>query len=168
MHASGEEKPGQERKKGMVGIATNGIAVGVQGEYRFIRPLALRVMANYVYGLQKKHGPIVSKGEHLFSAIAAPAVYIPTPVDFLDPALFFGVSYSRYYWKSSYFKINGILNDVTFGGGAGLGFIVAPCCRIGVNCWINYDYKIIEVHGQKKKGHRLALVMPFLDFSFMF
>lgn len=97
VHAAAAEKTGGERKKGMIGIATNIIGVGVQGEYRFIRPLAIRIMGTYIYGLGKTHGPIVSKGEHLFSAILTPAVYIPTPVDFIDPVLSFGASYSRYY-----------------------------------------------------------------------
>ncbi len=152
----------------MAGIATSGIAVGAQIEYRFIRQLGVRAMGVYVYGTGKKHGPIVSKGEDLFSAIATPVVYIPTPVGFIEPVLFFGLAYSHYRWGSSYFNIRGTINDVTFGGGAGIGFIVAPFCRIGVNCWINCDYRIKREYGIKKKGNRLALPMPFLDVSFLF
>ncbi|HPC41915.1 MAG TPA: hypothetical protein PLD91_13440 [Spirochaetota bacterium] len=167
-HAYAENASGQERKKGMVGAATAGIAVAVEAEYRFIRPLAIRFTGVYVYGLNSEKSPIVTKGENLFTAVLTPAVYIPTPVDFLDPVFFFGVSYSHYRWKSPDFRMNGIINDVTFGGGAGLGFIVAPFCRIGVNCWINYDYKINTEYGMKKKGHRIPLPLPFIDVCFMF
>ncbi len=168
LHANGEDSPGQQRKKGMVGVATAGIAVAMEAEYRFIKPLAVRFMGVYVYGLNSEKSPIVTKGENLFTAVLTPAVYIPTPVDFLDPVLFFGVSYSHYRWKSPVFRINGIINDVTFGGGAGLGFIVAPFCRIGVNCWVNYDYSIYTDNGRKYKGRRIALPMPFVDICFMF
>ncbi len=167
-HARAEDRPGQQRKKGMAGVATAGIAVAVEAEYRFIKPLAIRFMGVYVYGLNSEKSPIVTKGETLFSAVLTPAVYIPTPVEFLDPVLFFGVSYSHYRWKSPDFRINGVINDVTFGGGAGLGFIVAPFCRIGVNCWINYDYSIFTHNGRKYKGRRIALPLPFVDVCFMF
>ncbi len=168
MEAFAEEKTGHERRKGMIGASTAGIAVAAEAEYRFIRPLAIRFMGVYVYGLGKKHGPIISKGERLISAVVTPAVYIPTPVDFLDPVLFFGLSYSHYRWYSPNVNRHGIINDVTFGGGAGLGFIVAPFCRIGVNCWINYDYKIMDDYFRKRKGYRIALPMPFIDVCFMF
>jgi len=166
--AMSAEEQAPSRKMGMAGIATSGIAAGVQIEYRFIRPLGIRAMGISVYGTGKKHGPIVSKGETLIAAIATPAFYIPTPVEFLEPVLFFGLSYSHYRWKSPYFKISGVLDDITFGGGGGLGFIVAPFCRIGVNCWINYDYRIIQEYGIRKKGKRIALPMPFIDVSFLF
>ncbi|MBP7738728.1 MAG: hypothetical protein KA369_22325 [Spirochaetes bacterium] len=167
-HALAGEETGGKWKKGMVGTATAGIAAAVEAEYRFIKPLAIRFMGVYVYGMGTKNSPIVKKGENLFSAVLAPAVYIQTPVDFLDPVVFFGVSYSHYRWKSPYFRINGIINDVTFGGGAGLGFIVSPFCRIGANCWINYDYKIDTRNGMRKKGRRIALPMPFIDVCFLF
>jgi hypothetical protein len=167
-HVFAADNNGQERKKGMVGVATGGIAAAIEAEYRFIRPLAIRFMGVYVYGLGTKNSPIVTKGEHLLTAVLTPAVYIPTPVDFLDPVIFFGMSYSHYRWESPYFKINGIINDVTFGGGGGLGFIVTPFCRIGINCWINYDYKILSEYGRKRKGYRIALPMPFIDVCFMF
>ena len=167
-HARAEDRPGQQRNQGMAGVATAGIAVAVEAEYRFIKPLAIRFMGVYVYGLNSEKSPIVTKGETLFSAVLTPAVYIPTPVEFLDPVLFFGVSYSHYRWKSPDFRMNGVINDVTFGGGAGLGFIVAPFCRIGVNCWINYDYSIFTHNGRKYKGRRIALPLPFVDVCFMF
>jgi hypothetical protein len=162
------DNTGQERKKGMVGVATGGIATSIEAEYRFIKPLAIRFTGVYVYGLASEKSPIVTKGENLFTAVLTPAVYIPTPVDFLDPVLFFGVSFSHYRWKSPDFRINGIINDVTFGGGGGIGFIVATFCRIGVNCWINYDYSIYTDNGINKKGRRIALPMPFVDLCFMF
>lgn len=155
-------------KRGMAGAVFNGIAAGVQVEYRFIRPLAIRAMGSYIWGTGEKNGPLVARGERLVSIILTPAAYIPTPVPFLEPVLFFGPSYSHFRWKSPYFKINGIINDITFGGGGGLGFIVAPFCRIGINCWINYDYKMKEEYGITKKGKRMALVMPFLDACFLF
>jgi hypothetical protein len=168
VHAYAAEKTGQQREKGMVGLAISGIAIGILAEYRFIKPLAIRVMGVSVYGLGTNDSPIVTKGEKLFSVVVTPAVYIPTPVDFLDPVLFFGISYSHYRWKSPDFKMNGIINDITFGGGAGIGFIVAHFCRIGVNCWINYDYSVFTDHGVKEKGRRIALPMPFIDICFMF
>ncbi len=168
MQAFAVEKTGNERRKGMVGAATGGVAAAILAEYRFIRPLAIRFMGVYVYGLGTKNSPIVTRGEQLYSAVLTPAFYIPTPVDFLDPVLFFGVSYSHYRWESPCFPKHGIINDVTFGGGAGLGFIVAPFCRIGINCWINYDYKIDKEYGMKKKGRRIALILPYIDICFMF
>ncbi|HOD14472.1 MAG TPA: hypothetical protein PK307_02555 [Spirochaetota bacterium] len=157
-----------EWKKGMAGAAFNGIAAGVQVEYRFIRPLAIRAIGSYIWGTGKTNGPLVGRGERLVSVILTPAAYIPTPVRFLEPVLFFGPSFSHFRWKSPWFKINGIINDFTFGGGGGLGFIVAPFCRIGINCWINYDYKMKQEYGVTKKGKRIALVMPFLDACFLF
>jgi hypothetical protein len=161
-----EEKPGW--KQGMAGAAYNGIAAGAQAEYRFIRPLAVRALGVCVFGTGQKHGPIVSRGEWIASAILTPVAYIPTPVSWLEPALFIGPSFSHYRWKSPYFKLDGIINDFTFGGGAGIGFIVAPFFRIGLNCWINYDYKVEREFGVRRKGKRIALVMPFLDTCFLF
>ncbi len=158
----------QKWKKGMVGVATAGIAAAVEAEYRFIKPLAIRFLGVYVYGLGTKNSPIVKKGENLFSAVLSPVVHSPTPVDFLDPVLFFVITYSHYRWKSPHFRMNGIINDVTFGGGGGLGFMVSPFCQIGANCWINYDYKIENRNGMRKKGRRIALPMPFIDVCFLF
>lgn len=163
---AGEEAAGW--KRGMAGAAFNGIAAGAQAEYRFIRPLAIRAMGVYVFGTGKKNGPIVSRGEWLASAIVTAVAYIPTPVRFLEPMLFFGPSFSHYRWKSPCFRINGSIDDFTFGGGGGLGFIVAPFCRVGINCWINYDYKIDRDYGIRRKGKRIALVMPFIDACFLF
>ncbi len=152
----------------MAGAAFNGIAAGLQAEYRPFPLLAARVMGVWVFGTGKKNGPIVSRGEQLLSVLAAPALYIPTPVDFLEPVLFFGVAHSSYRWKSPRINARGVINDTTFGGGGGIGFIVAPFCRIGINCWINYDYKIEKEFGRKRKGGRRGLVMPFVDVGFLF
>ncbi len=155
-------------KKWMAGAAFNGIAAGIQGEVRPIPLLALRAMGTWVFGTGKTNGPVAGRGEVMLSAIAAPVLYVPVPVDFLEPALFFGVSHSSYRWKSTRVNARGVINDTTFGGGGGLGFIVAPFCRLGINCWINYDYGTRTRFGRKRKGPRQALVMPFVDVGFLF
>lgn len=162
-----DDATAQKRKKWMAGAAFNGIAAGIQGEYRPFPLLGARVMGIWVFGTGKKGGPIVDPGELLLSAIAAPVLYVPVPVDFLEPVLFFGVSHSTYRWKSTRVRARGVINDTTFGGGAGLGFIVAPFCRLGINCWINYDYKVRKTLGRKTRGPRRGLVMPFVDVGFL-
>jgi|GEM_PF-1053869 len=143
------------------GIAFNSEMVSLEVEYNLQFGLGFRYIGIYVFGLG------LNENEFIITNVLT-LIYNFNINGTIMPVIFFGINYSFHKWYISSFETTGNIHDFTFGGGFGLCFKIKNTLIIGINLWINYDYKIKQNFNQIVKSDRFLLFIPFLDIKFYF
>ncbi len=136
--------------------------MGLEYGYRFMDSLELKAMSLYVDGFG------IGENDYILNATFAAVIHIRDRGGWFDPVIMAGPNYSYHHWEHSFAGTSGTIQDVTVGGGAGLGFIICERLRIGINLWINYDYITDETLVRKEKGNRFLLFIPALNVYYIF
>ncbi len=172
--APASEKPvntaNDDFRKGLLGVTMNGAAMGLHGEWRFMREAGFRLTGIYFIGTEMIEGrPPFSPGEWTFIGVAGPVFYVPTRFRFIEPLVMAGLSYSYFHWERRWAGTikHGIIEDLTCGWGAGVALRPADRVRIDATFWLNYDYTVRYRLNRKKKGDRMPLVMPFVSINIL-
>jgi hypothetical protein len=144
---------------------------GIQGEYRPIPELGIRVCGISIFGADFN---LMNKDEYILSGLLAPVLHIAPDSSLLDPMLMFGAVYSYHHWETKNIELldagssrtlrKGTIHDVTFGMGFGLNFRFAGRWKAGFDLWLNYDYEVKNMPSLKKtKGRRIILPLPLVE-----
>lgn len=141
----------------MVGVVGNTELYGVLYERDLFSHLGVKFVGLYIPGLN------LGEDEYIYNVSSAGVFHFTAKRDRFDPFLMFGVNYSYHHWEIEKSRRSGELKDTTVGGGAGVGVAVTARVRLGLNVWINYDYRIIQTEYVKAKGGRFLLVIPIVD-----
>ena len=146
------------------GVILNTYAAGIEYQYRPFEHFGIMAMALYVSG----EGLDLGEKDYMYttglSVVAHPKGANPV----FDPVFFFGAVYSRHHWEHSTADTEGTIHDLTIGGGTGIGFIIYERIRIGLNLWVNYDYKTNEDAYTRYKADRFLLFVPAVTLSILF
>ncbi len=169
-------KPASEHHhKGSISVLGGITMAGIQGEFTFIPHMGIRAVGLCILGADFNS---MNRDEYIFSAIITPVLHLAPELEILDPVLMLGLVYSYHHWevRSNHIGINrasairkGNLHDVTFGAGLGFLFKFAGRFKTGINLWLNYDYGVVTTLTlRKKKGNRILLPVPLVEFTAQF
>ncbi len=171
-----EPKPVKKQLyKGAIGVLGGITMVGLQAEYTFIPHMGIRAVGLYIFGADFNS---LNKDEYIVSAILTPVIHLAPEAKILDPVIMIGFVYSYHHWETKLYHIGntnnftfreGNINDFTFGAGLGLVFKFADRLKAGFNLWLNYDYSVTTTATlRKKKGNRIILPVPLIEFTVQF
>jgi len=165
----------RETYTGSAGILGGITMAGVHGEYAFVPHLGIRAVGLAIFGAGFNS---MNRDEYILSAIVTPVLHLGPELQILDPILMLGFVYSYHHWesKTGYLGLGssrtvreGNLHDVTFGAGIGFLFKFADRFKAGVTLWLNYDYGVVTTYSlRKKKGGRIILPVPLIEFTAQF
>lgn len=169
------ERSGQRQYSGSISVLGGITMAGLQGEYTIIPEFGIRAVGLCIVGADFNS---MNRNEFIFAAIVAPVIHLAPEFKILDPVLMIGLVYSYHHWESNLLHMNirsdrtirsGNLHDVTFGTGLGFNFKFADRFKTGINLWLNYDYSVVTtVSMRKKKGNRILLPIPLIEFTVQF
>ncbi|HNW27635.1 MAG TPA: hypothetical protein PKN50_04080 [Spirochaetota bacterium] len=148
---------------------------GVQGEYTVVPHVGIRAVGLAIFGAGFNS---MNRDEYILSAIATPVLHLGPELKILDMVLMLGFVYSFHHWESKTSCLGlggsrtlreGNLHDFTFGAGIGFLFKFADRFKVGINLWLNYDYGVVTTYTmRKKKGDRIILPVPLVEFTVQF
>ncbi|HOT44521.1 MAG TPA: hypothetical protein PLM53_02895 [Spirochaetota bacterium] len=166
---------GRKPYKGSASIMGGITMAGVQGEYTFVPHVGIRAVGLAIFGAGFNS---MNRDEYILSAIVTPVLHLGPELKILDTVLMLGLVYSYHHWESkashpgvggSRTVREGNLHDVTFGAGIGFLFKFADRFKVGINLWLNYDYGVVSTYTmRKKKGNRIILPVPLIEFTVQF
>lgn len=148
----------------IAGVILNNFCAGAEYQYRPFDYFGIMAMAIYVSG----SGLDLGNNDYMYTTVLSAVVHPAGANPVFDPVIFFGTVYSRHHWEHSYAGTHGTIRDLTVGGGMGMGFIIHGRARLGLNLWINYDYKTVEDSHVRHKGKRFLLLVPAVTLSILF
>jgi hypothetical protein len=171
-----DKKPkGRNIYKGSFSVLGGITMAGLQGEYTFIPEMGIRAVGLCILGADFNS---MNRDEYIVSAIITPVLHLAPELEILDPVLMLGLVYSFHHWESKAYQMGihrnitvreGNLHDVTFGAGLGFNFKFADRFKTGINLWLNYDYGVVTLPTlRKKKGNRIILPVPIIEFTVQF
>ena len=141
------------------GVMGNHRALGIQGEYKFVRDFGFKVLGAKVLGYEKAN-------DYGYAVISLITYYIPSKIKYIEPVLGLGGMYTLYHWNVS--RKSGDIHDITFGGGFGLNFRFNDYFRTGINLFLANNYTSSYRQGYLKKTGRELLVLPTLTLEYLF
>jgi hypothetical protein len=153
-----------EQSRSSIGALLSPDALGFQTDLMISQDITLKFTGIYVYGL------CVRQNEYIVTGALSPTYHLASAKSYLQPIIFAGISFSRHHWhlENSSNEKSGNINDLTLGGGGGLGYKITSNSKIGMNLWINYDYKTRRTSDTTKKGKRFFLPLFLLDYCYYF
>lgn len=164
-----------EYYKGAISTLGGVTMAGLQVEYTFIPEMGIRAVGLYIWGADFNS---MNKDEYICSAILAPVLHLGPELKIADPVIMIGVVYSYHHWEMKgelpitnrpITMRKGTIHDVTFGGGFGINLKYAGRLKTGFNLWLNYDYSVESTQTlRKKKGNRIVLPVPLIEFTVQF